>query len=433
MKQVLRLVFCLTIIINCLALGAPIAFITDIEGSKTKLKKFMAEHELFYRGDDKRFHLRPKAHFVCGGDVTDRFFGDTTVVRELLRLKAEAPSRVHLLAGNRDMNKIRIFCELSRKALEQEPWEFAKEWRLWLKIKGLKDNRVNRLHWILAETMGAPSAFELRRKELTEKNLPNTDEDIVDSFIKETAPGSPFALLLSLSVVIAKVENTVFVHGGLTPENIGRVPGAKRVFKDVDEWTVRLNRWYRLNLLDWRIKAASWNGRAPFPGINLVTYSRKTDLHVNNPISVVYNRTTDDANKVKLPSAEVISYLLENGINRLALGHTPSGQIPVILRSPKDDFETIVADNSYGQMKEQPSFVTFNGDNTSIRSLLRVDGNPLEVNFTTKLGQKSMIGKRQSNGSVIVAETEDSYINYQLKPGFKVVYTQSPKVVTLNH
>ena len=88
-----------------LARELSIAYITDIEGSREKLHSFLSSHDLFFRGKDGKYHLAPKAHFVCGGDVTDRFIGDLTVVDELLRLKSEAPKRVHLLAGNRDMNK----------------------------------------------------------------------------------------------------------------------------------------------------------------------------------------------------------------------------------------------------------------------------------------------------------------------------------------
>ena len=400
-----------------------IAYITDIEGSRKKLHSFLSSHELFFRGKDGKYHLAPGAHFVCGGDVTDRFLGDLTVVDELLRLKAETPKRVHLLAGNRDMNKIRIFCELSKVALNQKPWEFQTEWHCWLKLKQLNDNRVNRLRWILKETMGAPNAFELRRQELLERNYPADDEAIVDSFLNHTKPGGPFANLLRLSNVIVRLDNTIFVHGGITKSNIGRIPNESRQFNSVDEWIEKLNHWYKKRLLSWQRDSRLWDGRSPIPGVELVNYSRRRGTNANNPVSVVYNRIIDKANKVTHPQDAVSDYLLRNGVNRLVLGHTPSGQSPVILRSRDDRFETIVADNSRGKESETPSLLTLKGNTTRCRAKVFIADKAFELVQETTIGNKTRIGKHTTNGAVIIGELDDKLVSYQLEPGFKVVYS----------
>ena len=419
--------FLLTLCAPLFADGLKIAYITDIEGSRRKLHSFLAQHELFFLGKDGRYHLSSRAHFVCGGDVTDRFMGDLTVVKELLRLKAEAPNRVHLIAGNRDMNKIRIFCELSEKALGHKPWEFKTEWYCWLKLKGIEDSRANRLRWILAETMGAPDAFELRRQELVEQNVPSSDQAVVDSFIDHTKPGGPFELLLRLSELIVRVENTVFVHGGLTASNIGIVPGSTQRYVSTDEWIRSLNNWYKERLVNWRLLARDWDGCSPVPGIELVNYSRRQGVKTVNPISVVYNRTVDDKHTVTHPCKEVTSYLMKSGINRLVLGHTPSGQAPVILRSSDDKFETIVADNSRGKESEEPSLLTLFGNMTSIKSKVHLGDKTVEVYQTLRIGETTPIGKYNSRGAIVIGETDEYLISYHLEPGFKVVYSQCTK------
>ena len=51
--------------------------------------------------------LRDHCHFVYGGDVCDRGSGDIRICRDLLSLKQRYPERVHLIVGNRDINKVR--------------------------------------------------------------------------------------------------------------------------------------------------------------------------------------------------------------------------------------------------------------------------------------------------------------------------------------
>lgn len=61
----------------------------------------------------RRLALRPNAHFVYGGDTVNQGAGDIHLVRALVGLKGRYPDRVHLLASNRDLNKVRLSSELS--------------------------------------------------------------------------------------------------------------------------------------------------------------------------------------------------------------------------------------------------------------------------------------------------------------------------------
>lgn len=56
----------------------------------------------------KRLKLRPNTYFVYGGDSVDKGPGDIRLCRALVDLKKNYPDRVHLLVGNRDLNKVRM-------------------------------------------------------------------------------------------------------------------------------------------------------------------------------------------------------------------------------------------------------------------------------------------------------------------------------------
>ena len=58
-----------------------------------------------------------KAHFVFGGDAVDKGVGDIRICRELVALKKKYPSRVGLLLGNRDLNKLRYATHVAMHCL----------------------------------------------------------------------------------------------------------------------------------------------------------------------------------------------------------------------------------------------------------------------------------------------------------------------------
>ena len=62
--------------------------------------------------------LRDGCHFVFGGDVCDRGIGDIRVIRDIVELKNRYPDRVHVIMGNRDINKMRMRFELAEQTLQ---------------------------------------------------------------------------------------------------------------------------------------------------------------------------------------------------------------------------------------------------------------------------------------------------------------------------
>jgi hypothetical protein len=114
--------------------------------------------------------------------------------------------------------------------------------------------------------MGSPYAFECRREELQALYLPYDDNAIVDSFLRlilpRTSADSIDGLLLTylqsahMAVIL---EDTIFIHGGITASYLGWIPpalqspgvykgvltGHSAVEADVGTWCHKLNAFAR--------------------------------------------------------------------------------------------------------------------------------------------------------------------------------------------
>src|ERR1700691_4297257 len=116
-----------------------IAYLTDVEGQWEKVDTFCAGNPLVtLEGDD--LVLATGVTFVFGGDAVDRGPHGRRTVACLSRAKRRYGDRVVLLAGNRDINKIRLARELAGHPPARAP-------------HGLEGAAL--LRWIFAHTMGA--------------------------------------------------------------------------------------------------------------------------------------------------------------------------------------------------------------------------------------------------------------------------------------
>ena len=103
-----------------------VSYCTDVEGNYDYWTRYVSISQLIggVPGLGELF-LRdvPHAttHFVYGGDACDRGCGDLRVLRDLVCLKRKYRDRVHLIIGNRDANKMRLFFELRPEFLSQPP------------------------------------------------------------------------------------------------------------------------------------------------------------------------------------------------------------------------------------------------------------------------------------------------------------------------
>lgn len=99
-----------------------ISFFTDAEGNLEFFKRFASLSnvvEMVEGSDSPHFpELRFRRHyvqdhFVFGGDAFDKGDGDIRIASMLTDFKDREPERVHLILGNRDVNKLRLAAELS--------------------------------------------------------------------------------------------------------------------------------------------------------------------------------------------------------------------------------------------------------------------------------------------------------------------------------
>ena len=201
-----------------------IAYCTDVEGNWKYFCHWvrLSPGVTFDDGSDRAYRrmeqvaeyanlrLEDGWHFVFGGDAGDKGPHTLCMIRTLNLFKRKYPDRVHVLLGNRDLNKIRITSEIELGELDRiqslggPPWvnPAAKRvspkmylQKIIAKSRSISPGEVtdemlskentlaNRLKWMLLDTMGSAGDFERRRQELARCSgvTPETvsDDDIV--------------------------------------------------------------------------------------------------------------------------------------------------------------------------------------------------------------------------------------------------------------
>ena len=364
-------------------LGLRIAYLTDVEGQWSKLASFAQNNPFVSLDGAGKLTVADGARFVFGGDAVDRGPAARRVVHALLDAKRRQPERVVLLAGNRDINKMRLVTELTGQPPASAPSQVQSAGRAALQ------------RWIFENTMGAGRAFAHRAAELESAGSVHDDEAVVQSFLDELRPSGEFTEYLGHCQLAYREGDTLFVHGGVTSEALGHVPESARRYDDVDAWVLALNAFYAEQCAAFRAGlpqgyAALIAYQAPVPGTKL------------NQASVVYARPTDELGNPVLPAAAVVTTLRRAGIDRVVLGHTPSGDCPALLRD-EAGFELLLADNSHGRI-EPGSQVFLDDDPRVIGSSVLDSGEQVEV--LTRLaaeGPHSPVGSRDAQGRLVKA------------------------------
>jgi hypothetical protein len=99
--------------------NSTVGYCTDVEGNYEYWKRYVRLSKVLDRAENGSLQLKPHCHFVYGGDVCDRGNGDLRILKDLIELKNSNPERVHLILGNRDLNKIRLLTELQPESYSQ--------------------------------------------------------------------------------------------------------------------------------------------------------------------------------------------------------------------------------------------------------------------------------------------------------------------------
>lgn len=386
-----------------------VAYLTDVEGLWGKVEDF-TRHNPLVRLEGDRLVLEDGATLVFGGDAIDRGPWGRRVVAALLDAKRRYGERVVLLAGNRDINKMRLARELAGSPPARAPREVVEAGQPAL------------LRWILENTMGAKRAFEMRRAELEHGGARVTDEEVVESFARDLAPDGELTEYLAVCQLAYRDEQTLFVHGAVTEENLGTVPGHERRIPGVDEWIAALNDFYREQVAAYRERRMRREGepgwaalvayQAPIPGTRL------------NQASVVYGRPADALGNPVLPAPSVIEALSRAGIGRVVVGHTPSGDSPSVLCD--HGFQLVIADNSYGRV-ERGSQVAIEGERLAVAASAVLDGGAeAAVRFDLRtLSAEGPIGLRDApTGRLVKGQLETGdFLSFRFLEGFAAEQT----------
>jgi Calcineurin-like phosphoesterase len=385
-----------------------IAYLTDVEGQWQKLAAFCADNPCVRLDAAGALHVSDGCVFVFGGDAIDRGDASRRIVRALLDVKLRQPDRVVLLVGNRDLNKIRLVRELRGAPPVKAPAE----------VRGASPGTL--LPWIFTHTMGAKAAFEFRRAELRAESRPDDDESVAESYLVDLAPDGDLTRYLAACQLAYLRDGALFVHGAVTDENLGVVPGREERLPTVARWVDGLNDFYAHDLAAWRrsldaplvLEGDGWAGRV------LVEYQAPVPDTKLNQRSVIYGRPTDALNTPWLPSRAVVERLRGEGVRALLVGHTPSGDTPAVLRD--EGFTFVMADNSYGRV-ETGSRVTLRDGAMTVQGETQLDdGARVEVGFA--VDDDPLLGRRDdSTGEVVKARlATGDYLLFKALPENRV-------------
>ena len=344
------------------------AFLTDVEGNFDYFERYIQISRVLKWKDDQKTALEFKkdnAMFVFGGDSQDKGIGDIRFTKLLLSLKEKYPDRVEMIIGNRDANKMRLCSELHKDCLDDPKVLTDASFPYWVEEGkrvtpqmfldkndaangGSANTAANRLRWMLKDTMGADGAFDRRREELSiiknckKEEIP--DYAVVESYLHQSDPKSKenFMLQYLQKGKLAYVFGcTMFVHGGLSVQNIGTVPGKKNIETSVQGWVKELNAWAQKEVTDFVQNPYARNRK----GDGLIDYC--SGPNGNDGATVVFTHYLENGNSKHIPK-EVQKYLLESKINTVLSGHQPHGDSPNVICT--GGVKVIVADTSYSQM-----------------------------------------------------------------------------------
>mmetsp|Transcript_59791 Transcript_59791/g.142331 ORF Transcript_59791/g.142331 Transcript_59791/m.142331 type:complete len:601 (-) Transcript_59791:172-1974(-) len=363
--------------------GLSIEYLTDVEGNWEYFLRFVALSGILYWEElqqndfacnsalgTRRLSIRQGGILVFGGDATDKGIGDIRFVKTLLSLKGRFPNQIFIILGNRDIQPLRYFAELSATGVEHPftPYWLREDklvtYDAFLAKNGMPRSTLTMLQWMQIHNMGCPTTFETRKKELQlllQDSAEASDDEVLASFRNSVDPQGedPWMLeLLRVGQLGCVLGDALFVHAGLHDESIGYLPGLEENSKpctvdSVQEWVSRLNDWKDSQLRDFEAQPA-WSvaedGKSRRRGAaKLLDYS--VPGGANNG-SVAYHNPFAKADGNPEPLSEFVQTVLQrSGIRRLFTGHQPHGQSPSVVRHPLTGLVALSCDTSYSDMQ----------------------------------------------------------------------------------
>ncbi|RNF03310.1 uncharacterized protein Tco025E_08200 [Trypanosoma conorhini] len=417
------------------------AFVTDVEGDLSYFIRYADKSKVVSWTNGRLSFRDGTSHFVYGGDVFDHG-EDITFGKALLDFRDAYPSRVHLILGNRDLNKM-VFgapivqtlenaAQLSPEAAQmlvfpvtlsrasgRTKWVSYAEY---LEERGLPPvvTKITFIQWLLEYKMGAPTAFEYRRKELQQMRGGGedvTDAEVAQSYMDAACPGGVYYEYLKHGKMTEVLDGVLFVHGSVVNQNVGMLPeryasvDGKRLPKcnlmmrhaTAEEWLGALNDFKEVEFRRW---ASGGDGAL------LREYAFPVSLV---PHSVVVHALVEPDGPHYL-GLDAVEFLNRSGIAIVCGGHQPAGDTPSIVQQP--GVLRMAADNSYcagdGSRGEGVVEVLFEEDGEVCVHGLRADGTPYDFTATgpllgRHLGDGWWVKAKVGRDRFEVQRTRDAY------------------------
>jgi hypothetical protein len=441
-----------------------ILHITDHEGTrfffdalrKSKIVSFNPENGLQFN--------KPSSFFIFGGDATDRGSYDLATTELLVDFKKRHPDQVTLLVGNREIKNNRFKIELAPNLIRErllhskpprwlpanqqtDPLDYLKskilfkddvDARDYAESLSIEECQLLYLHWMLEKNMGCQSTFQYRREELQRRtNHSVTDREVLQSFLTETSPAGLMGEYLKLGQmgVIFPGTRVLAVHGGLTPFNIGRIPGMPADAKPIADawlWINKLNAWYSQQIQFW----CEYQPKT-------LTEPASTELDESvlpipgRPKQVVTADMLSADRQFTMVPDEVSDYLLANRISVVLTGHQPCGDHPALLRNKLDNLLFINADTGYANFNPAKPHDTrgvachsleiiADNNKTSI-SIDAMTATGLEVKTNLMITPDNImgdpyVGKLLANGYLVQCKLPSDDYRLVKQEGFQVSY-----------
>lgn len=372
-----------------------IEFITDVEGNWEYFLQYVSMSSiLHFEGAEQgawgpgTLQLRENCILVFGGDAVDKGNGDIRFTKTLLSLKDRYWDRVFILLGNRDINKLRLYSELS---LGEQFETYRPHWHEkdqpfldYIEKHGLAPDQLSKLRWMLACTMGCgDTTFRTRKQELAIiSGKGATDDCVLASFMQSVDPNSadPWMLqLLQVGQLMVVIGDTLFVHAGIQEDSLGFVPDNLEACKSVSTWAKALQSWKTKELISYISQPAWSEGRRGAE--QLIEYASpgaasKTVVCFNPLVGGNATRMT--------PVVE--DFLKQSGIRRVLTGHQPHGQSPSVVRHPRTGLLTASCDTSFSNMAA-PKHLNYANKRGDVVCVVTIQGSTLKMSGIDKMGE----------------------------------------------